>query len=306
MSCSSLGKANGKAACANCGVVSSDTVKLKDCTACRLVKYCSVDCQKAHRKQHKKACKQRVAELKDEELYSQGHDRLEGDFCPICTLPIPLPISEHSGFNVCCMKMICIGCNDAALKRGMRDCPFCRANRPDNDADELAMIQARAEKNDPVAINNLAERYCFGELGLQKDMRKAVELWTEAAELGSVVALYDLGLVYRNGEGGVHEDMAKAVHFWSKAAMQGHVESRHNLGCIEGEKGNWDRAVRHFLISAKMGHMASVEMVKKMFMRRIATKDKYAEALKGYQDAVEETKSHDRDEVKILGIDRKY
>ncbi|EJK53198.1 hypothetical protein THAOC_27420, partial [Thalassiosira oceanica] len=91
-------------ACANCGKQGNDIVKLKSCTACRLVKYCGVDCQRAHRKQHKKACRQRAAELKDEQLYSQGHERPEGDFCPICTLPIPLPMGDHSVFNVCCMK----------------------------------------------------------------------------------------------------------------------------------------------------------------------------------------------------------
>ena len=64
----------------------SDAKKLWNCTACLLVKYCCVDCQKSHRKQ-KKACKERAAELKDEKLYSQGHQRQEGDFCPICTLP---------------------------------------------------------------------------------------------------------------------------------------------------------------------------------------------------------------------------
>ena len=83
-------------ACANCGKLGSDNVKLKNCTACRLVKYCGVDCQKVHRKQHKKACKQRAAELKDEQLYSQGHERPEGDFCPICTLPIPLRMEKYS------------------------------------------------------------------------------------------------------------------------------------------------------------------------------------------------------------------
>ena len=56
--------------CANCGKHGSDTVKLKNCTACRLVKYCGVDCQKAHRKQHKTVCKQRAAELEDNRLYS--------------------------------------------------------------------------------------------------------------------------------------------------------------------------------------------------------------------------------------------
>ena len=75
-------------ACANCGKIGSG-VKLKNCTACRLVKYCGVDCQEAHRKHHKKACKKRAAELEDEKLYSQGHERPEGDFCPICTLRVP-------------------------------------------------------------------------------------------------------------------------------------------------------------------------------------------------------------------------
>ena len=61
--------------CANCGQEGGDGVKLKNCTACLLVKYCGVECQKAHRKQHKKACKKRAAELEDERLYGQGHER---------------------------------------------------------------------------------------------------------------------------------------------------------------------------------------------------------------------------------------
>ena len=39
-----------------------------------------------------------------------------------------------------------------------------------------------------------------------------------------------------------------------------------------------------------------------MFMGGIATKEQYTDALRGYQDAVEEMKSHDRDEAKKLGI----
>mmetsp|Transcript_14296 Transcript_14296/g.32804 ORF Transcript_14296/g.32804 Transcript_14296/m.32804 type:complete len:462 (+) Transcript_14296:261-1646(+) len=53
--------------CANCGK-SSDTVKLKNCTACYLVKYCSVDCQRSHRKHHKNECRQRAAELEAKKL----------------------------------------------------------------------------------------------------------------------------------------------------------------------------------------------------------------------------------------------
>ena len=67
-------------------------------------------------------------------------------------------------------------------------------------------------------------------------------------------------------------DEEKGIQFWRRAAMQGHVEGRHNLGCDEGRKGNHDRAVRHFLISAKMGYMLSVENIKQRFMAGFATK----------------------------------
>ena len=287
-------------ACANCGKHGSEVVKLKNCTACRLVKYCGVDCQKAHRKQHKKACKQRAAELRDEQLYSQGLERPEGDFCPICTLPIPPPLGYHSVFNACCMKRICNGCDLAAKKRGMDDCPFCRTPYADNDAEQLAMLQVRAEKKDPAAINSLGQTYFHGKLGSRKDMRRAVELYTEAADLGSISALFSLGDAYYNGEG-VEPDETKGVEFYKKAAMQGHVESRHNLGCYEAQKGNYDRAVKHYLISARLGDKVSLETIKKMFVGGFATKAQYTEALRGYQDAVEEMKSHDRDEVKRLG-----
>ncbi|EJK76013.1 hypothetical protein THAOC_02243 [Thalassiosira oceanica] len=287
-------------ACANCGKHGSDTVKLKSCTACRLVKYCCVDCQKAHRKLHKKACKQRAAELKDEQLYSQGHERPEGDFCPICTLPIPFRMNEHSVFNACCMKRICKGCHFAAKKRGILDCPFCRTPLPDNHADMLAMVRVRVAKKDPTAILTLGHHYSCGDLGLQKDMKKSIDLWTEAAELGSIEALFCLGLEYMKGDL-VQRDEAKAVKFYAKAAMQGHAQSRNNLGCYEGQKGNYDRAVKHLLISARMGHKGSLGAIKMMFTNGDAAKEQYADALKGYQEAVEETKSHDRDEAKRLG-----
>ena len=288
------GEDDGDEACANCGKHG----KLKSCTACSLVKYCGADCQRAHRKQHKKACKARAAELEDERLYSQGHERHEGDFCPICTLPIPLPTHEHSGFMGCCMTTICEGCYFAATKRGIFDCPFCRTPRPDkDDAKALALILARVEKRDPEAIHNLGQKYLHGGLGLQKDARRSVELWTEAVELGSVEALYSLGDAHYSGIG-VQADKAKGIQFWTKAAMQGHVESRHNLGNHEGRKGNYDRALRHLLISAKMGLKESVKYIKDIFVRGFATKEQYEQALSGYQAALEEMKSHDRDEAK--------
>ena len=123
----------------------------------------------------------------------------------------------------------------------------------------MMLARQRVKKKDPEAISNLGMKYCFGGLGLPKDMLiKAVELWEEAAELGSIDALFNLGHAYYSGKG-VEPDETKSAEFFKKAAMQGQAESRHNLGSHEGRKGNHDRALRHFLISAKMGYEDSVE-----------------------------------------------
>jgi hypothetical protein len=71
--------------CASCGIAQVDDTKLKKC-ACNLVKYCGVECQTNHRLQHKKACKKRLAELRDDKLFTQPDESHWGE-CPICCLP---------------------------------------------------------------------------------------------------------------------------------------------------------------------------------------------------------------------------
>ena len=286
--------------CANCGKAGSDGVKLRNCTACLLVKYCGVDCQRAHRKKHKKACKKRAAELKAERLYGQDHERPEGDSCPICTLPIPLPMEMHSSFYICCIKRVCNGCALAAKLRGMGGtCAFCRTPTPEDDASTLAMVQKRIAAGDADAMEFLAISYYHGGYGLEKDVERAIELWTKAAELGSNKAHFNLGRSYYNGYG-VGQDQAKAVEHWQHAAMKGDVSSRHGLGTAEYNARNYHLAVKHYMISAKMGDKDSLDEIKEMFSEGYATKAQYAEALKGYQVAVEETPPARRSRSKRL------
>ncbi|EJK55800.1 hypothetical protein THAOC_24427 [Thalassiosira oceanica] len=211
-------------------------------------------------------------------------------------------MDKHAKMNACCMKLVCKGCSLAARRRGMYDrCPFCRALRPANKASELAMIQKRVSKGDAEAINNLAGQYWFGYLGLPKDVPRAVELWTEAAELGSVDAHYMLGVTYYKGDG-VQQDKPRGVRNFQDAAMKGDVSSRHSLGVVEFDNGNYELAVQHWMISANMGLENSLHNIKEMFMRAQATKAQYAEALMGYGDAVEDMKSHQREEAKKFGV----
>ena len=97
---------------------------------------------------------------------------------------------------------------------------------------------------------------------------------------------------------GVGKDLEGAVRYYEKGAMLGHAGARHNLGWHEYKRGNSDRALRHYLISAKMGVEASLVNIKKLLKDGIATKSQYGDALKGYQDALEEMKSPEREEAK--------
>ena len=119
--------------CAACGTAGIDEIKLKDCSACKLVKYCNVQCQKDHRPQHKRACKKRAAELRDEILFKQPESTHRGD-CPICCLPLQYD-SVKSTMMSCCCKQICNGCEYANRMREFEGklkhtCPFCRHPLP--------------------------------------------------------------------------------------------------------------------------------------------------------------------------------
>ena len=235
-----------------------------------------------------------------ERLMASGHERPEGDWCSICFLLIEFPIASHAKTSVCCMKMICDGCILAARQRGVLDsCPFCRTPCPPDDASQLAMIRKRVGKGDADAINVLGEKYYQGHLGLTEDVPRAIELYTEAAELGSIEAHSKLGAVYYTGDG-VAEDKPRAIHHWQQAAMKGQVDSRNLLGTIEYHNGNYELAVQHYMISAKMGYEESLNCIKIMFKDGHVTKAQYAEALIGYRDAVEEMKSPQREEAKRL------
>ncbi|EJK58158.1 hypothetical protein THAOC_21740 [Thalassiosira oceanica] len=160
-----------------------------------------------------------------------------------------------------------------------------RTNLPADDASLHAMIQKRVDRGDAEAVTLLGNKYHFGLLGLAKDVFRSIELWTEAADHGSINALYALG----------HS-------ITMQAAMKGHVMSRYNLGAVEYNNGHYEVAVQHYMISAKMGHEESLNGIKSMFKEGHATKAQFAEALLGNRDAMEEMRSPQREEAKRLGL----
>ena len=280
--------------CASCGKAEVDNIKLKLCTACKLVKYCSVDCQKNHRPQHKKACKKRAIEIHDDRLFRQPDQSYLGE-CPICCLPLPLgqDISKW-GLNSCCCKRICAGCDHAnknrEIEQGLEQrCPFCREVVPKTDEEADQNYMKRAKANDPVAIFRMGVK-CYDE----GDHEGAFQYWTKAAEVGNIESHFELSCLYHKGEG-VEKNNKKEFYHLEEAAIGGHDYARHNLGYYEGESGRNDRAVKHFIIAAKLGYNKALENVKQGFQIGLVSKEDYEGALRGHQAALDETKSEQRD-----------
>ena len=284
--------------CASCGTAGSDDIKLKNCTACYLVKYCSVKCQKDHRPKHKKECKKRAAELRDEILFKQP-ESTNFDDCPICCLPLPLD-PEKSGLHSCCCKLICNGCNYANQLReaegGLeRKCPFCRIAVPKTDEEFDKLLMKRIEANDPVAMRQMGTEKCR-----RGNYEAAFDYWTKGAAFGDAEAHYQVSILYHEGRG-VGKDQKKALHHMEQAAIGGHPEARHNLGYFEMKNGKMDRAAKHVIIAAKLGLDMSLEVAKDLYKAGHVSKGDFEAALRGHKAAIEATKSPQReDEAKLM------
>ena len=281
--------------CACCGTAGDDGIKLKKCTACYLVKYCSVKCQKDHRPKHKKACKKRAAELRDEILFKQPESSYPGD-CPICCLPISTDLQKSSLYSCCC-KRICNGCEHANAKREeegrlQEQCPYCRSPVASMEEEHNMNYMKRVEANDPVAMTQMgAKRYHEG------DYNAAFEYNSKAAALGNVNAHFNLSCLYHLGEG-FEKNEKKRVYHLEEAAIGGHAIARYKLGHFEADKKRHERAIKHWIIAANMGHDDSLEMVKEAFKMGLISKEYFAAVLRAHRAAVDAMISPQREEAK--------
>ena len=214
------------ACCADCGGVAEGGVSLKTCKSCMLVRYCNADCQRNHWPKHKKECKQWAAELRDAALFK---DPPAKEDCPICFLPMPkkliscmtlppatissVPIHNFAEANeelaklktehyyTCCGKSVCGGCLYSCIKSGNYEtCPYCKSDRMGKTEEEKTEeLRKRVAVNDAGSMYVLGNDYHNGSGGLLHDRDKAMELWKQAAELGSSKAHFSLSTIYLEG-----------------------------------------------------------------------------------------------------------
>jgi len=207
----------------------------------------------------------------DEDLFKDPPPREE---CSICFLPVPIDESQVF-YQSCCGKDICHGCiHQVNVQTDDCLCPYCRTPVLDNTqplAEMIKRIKKRMDVNDAEAFRLLGNIYSKGWYGMEKDMNKAANLWTQGAALGSCKSHFNLAKMYYT------RDMDKAKYHLNIAAMGGNVQARAKLGHMELKIASdtalveagivngvpMKRALKHYTIAAKVGCEKSMDQVTK-------------------------------------------
>lgn len=201
----------------------------------------------------------------------------------------------------CCSKSMCIGCE----AQHRVNCPFCDEDlelftssfervlgrllhRMDHSCDDQEKIQAMCM---------LASHCDIGE-GVTQNSAMAHELWMKAVELGgSKDAHYNLSMSYSTyyEERGVEKDDKKQLYHLEEAAMLGDAAARCQLGNYEAERGHWDQAKKHWVLSAAAGCESCMEKIKRGKKKGVVSNVEYKKTLRLHRKSLNLTQSAERD-----------
>ena len=110
------------------------------------------------------------------------------------------------------------------------------------------------------------------------------------------VAQYQLSVMYEEGDG-VEKDIKKQLYHLEEAASVVIHQQGTILEIYENARGRDDRAVKHFIIAAKLGYDDALEAIKTYFASGFVSKEDFEAALREHQAAVDATKSAKRKEA---------
>lgn len=133
-----------------------------------------------------------------------------------------------------------------------------------------------------------AKNYHYGRNGVAKNLQKAAELYTQAANMGDAEAQHELGNCYALGYG-VAKDYKQAVHWYTQAANQGYAAAQYMLG--EGYNNgsivaqNKARALEWHKRAANQGYPLSQYKLANQYYRGEGTFQSYKLALHWYKKA---------------------
>ena len=99
-------------------------------------------------------------------------------------------------------------------------------------SDELSELIDAANREDPVAQNNLGHSYLYGNvrLGISVDVDKGIDYLNKAAEQDQVNAMTTIGWSYFLGDHGAEQNNEEAIYWNQKASDLGFSIASYNMG----------------------------------------------------------------------------
>lgn len=256
--------------CAACG--KSDG-PLKRCSACRSVRYCGVDCQRSHRPEHRKKCKEisnaakvytaikeadRTVELKLLAIEIKENDLNDPDLfksppktdCAICMLPMPIYHCKDCQYFSCCGKLICIGCYLESERR-----VFIKNVRRENSR----RIDPEYEPFSSPPLDSLCP-FCRETTAPESNQAYFERLERRIEEGNDKLAMFQLAVAHKIGSHGVVADPAKHLDLLRRAADLGSAEACFSLSSIYctsscGIEKDLIRMNQYNKVAAKLGHV---------------------------------------------------
>lgn len=151
-------------------------------------------------------------------------------------------------------------------------------------------LRKAAAKKDPVALNNLGVLYWNGQ-GVEQDIFEAVELLTQAAELGNAEAQVNLGVLYYDIGAVEAKHYAKALELLREAAKTKNDEAMNLLGeCYlhgRGVQTNYAQALTWYNEAAKLGNTEAMKNLGYMYVTGTGVTQNYEEAYRWYKGAAD-------------------
>lgn len=148
-----------------------------------------------------------------------------------------------------------------------------------------------AQSDDAVSQLALGLCYALGE-GVPKDLTKAMEWYTKAAEQGNAKAQWNVAVMHAQGQGGVDRDARTAALWHQKAAMQGFAPAQAALGLMYASGVGVDKDAGKALAllqqAALQGDMEAQHNLAVMYEQGLAGEPDLEQALAWFSKAAQQ------------------
>jgi hypothetical protein len=183
--------------------------------------------------------------------------------CPLCLEEIP-PIKSYEELKQggemmmrCCGVIHCANCTDKSIEFMSRKdnvkCYNCREPlRPSTHWAKT--IKPNDQRH--WLLRDVADGYMNGTSVLKQNIKKAMQFYKRAADLGNTQAQDQLAFYYFNGYGdsGTTKSLKKAKYYAEKAAYQGAAHSQYILAVLLMETDPDEEVFQLLTLAAFQGH----------------------------------------------------